>query len=219
MICARLAPETRLTVTSSRGTDCTAAMPPTISTKIVVKIPNAIFCVMLTPKTRMKTGRKIDFGTPKRKLTSGRKSAPTTGTSARRKPSSRPTGTDSRNAASTSQAVTPRLCKTSGRLMRRTRASKTVLGAGVRLASTRPRRTNASQSARRPPTPAATTKRSCRRIALRLCRRDRDVREDLGGRCHILHAARGRQLHGLLHRGERDLAVAGELEERFLVLH
>jgi hypothetical protein len=84
MIWSRLAPYTRLTVTSSCGTDCTAAMPPMISTKMVVKTPKAIFCGMLTPNIRMNTGRKIDLGTPNRKLTRGRNSAPSTGTSARR---------------------------------------------------------------------------------------------------------------------------------------
>jgi hypothetical protein len=62
MICSRLAPYTRLTVTSSGGTDCTAAMPPMISTKIVVKTPKAIFCGMLTPNIRMNTGGEDGLG-------------------------------------------------------------------------------------------------------------------------------------------------------------
>src|SRR5713226_6360055 len=221
MICHRLAPYTRLTVTSSRGTDCTEAMPPTISTKIVVNTPKAIFWGMLTPNIRMNTGRKIDLGTPKRKLTRGRNSAPSTGTSARVKPMRSPTGTAMRKAANASQAVTPRLVSTSGRFRRRISASRIALGAGARLASSRPRRASASQRPKSPRTKAATMARSCRRIAppLRLGRADRHVHEHVGGRCHVLHPARGGQLHGFLHRGERHLPVAGEAQEGLLVLH
>src|SRR5712691_2373455 len=221
MICSRVAPYTRLTVTSSRGTDCTAAMPPMISTKMVVKTPKAIFCGMLTPNIRMNTGRKMDLGTPKRKLTRGRSSPPSPGISARVKPMKSPTGTAIRKAAIASHAVTPRLWSTSGRSSSRTRAPRIVLGAGARLASIRPRRTSASQRPKRPRTTAATMTRSCRRIAqsLRLGRADRHVHEDVGGGSHVLHPARGGQLHGLLHRGERHLPVAGEPQEGLLVLH
>jgi hypothetical protein len=45
---------------------------------------------MLTPKTKMKTGRKMDFGTPKRKLTSGRNSALSRGTSGEQKAQEEP---------------------------------------------------------------------------------------------------------------------------------
>src|SRR5215470_15046073 len=215
MICARLAPYTRLTSTSSRGTDCTAAMPPRTSTKIVVKTAKAIFCGMLTPKTRMKTGRKMDLGTPNRKFTRGRTSAPSTGTSPRR----RPVGNAIRKAARTSQPVTARLSRTSGRPSRRTSDSTMVVGAGARVASIRPMRANTSQSARRPSMAAATIRRSCRRMGLRLGRGDRHVHEDLGGRRHVLHPARRRQLHGLLHGRQRHLAVARETQEGLLVLH
>jgi hypothetical protein len=135
-----------------------------IITKTVVNTPKAIFCGMLTPKTRMKMGRKMDLGTPKRKLTRGRSRAPKKGTSARVKPMNRPTGTATRNAAITSPAVTPRLVTTSGLRPRRISASRMVVGAGARVASSRPRRTIASQRARSPRTPAATNSRSCRRI-------------------------------------------------------
>src|SRR5262249_39531372 len=194
-------------------------MPPRISTKMVVKTAKAIFWGMLTPKTRMKTGRKMDLGTPKRKLTSGRTSAPRSGTSARRKPRRRPVGRAMRKAASTSQPVTARLVRTSGRAASRAMASTMVVGAGARVGSIRPRRASASQSARRPRTAAATISRSCRRMALGLGRGDRDVHEDLGRGRHVLHAARRRQLHRLLHRGERHLAVAREAQEGLLVLH
>src|SRR5262245_48454055 len=224
MICARVAPYTRLTVISSRGTDCTAAMPPTISTKTVVKTPKAIFCGMLTPKTRMNTGRKIDFGTPNRKLTRGRRSPPRSGTSARRKPSRRPPGRAIRKAASTSHAVTPRLIRTSGRPASRTSESATVLGAGARPGSIRPSRASTSHSVRRPRIAAATISRSCRAMTsaalpLRLRRGDRHVHEDLGRRRHVLHPAGRRQLHRLLHRGQRHLAVTGEAKEGLLELH
>src|SRR5215467_8903311 len=219
MICARLAPYTRLTSTSSRGTDCTAAMPPRTSTKIVVKTAKAIFCGMLTPKTRMKTGRKMDLGTPNRKFTRGRTRAPSTGTSARRKPRRRPVGTAIRKAARTSPPVTARLARTSGRPSRRTSDSTMVAGAGARVASIRPMRASTSQSASRPRMAAATIRRSCRRMALRLCRDDRHVHEDLGGRRHVLHPTRRRQLHGLLYRGKCHLAVAGESQEGLLEFH
>src|SRR5215472_2097331 len=208
MICARLAPYTRLTSTSSRGTDCTAAMPPRTSTKIVVKTAKAIFCGMLTPKTRMKTGRKMDLGTPNRKFTRGRTRAPSTGTSARRKPRRRPVGTAIRKAARTSPPVTARLARTSGRPSRRTSDSTMVAGAGARVASIRPMRASTSQSVSRPRMAAATIRRSCRRMALRLGRGDRHVHEDLGG-----------WRHGLLHGRQRHLAVAREAQEGLLVLH
>src|SRR4030095_4988048 len=219
MIWPRLAPYTRLTVISSRGTDCTAAAPPTIRTKIVVNTPKAIFCGMLTPKTRMKTGRKMDLGTPNRKFTSGRKSAPRMGDSARRKPRSRPMGTARTNAARTSHAVTPRLCSTSARLTSRDSEARTVVGAGVTLASSRPRPTMNSQRAPKPGNTAATRGAPRRRIALGLRRRDRHVHENLARRHHVLHPARGGQFHGLLHGAERDLAVPREPQEGLLVLH
>src|SRR5215471_16546431 len=219
MICALLAPYTRLTSTSSRGTDCTAAMPPRTSTKIVVKTAKAIFCGMLTPKTRMKTGRKMDLGTPNRKFTRGRTSAPSTGASARMKPRRRPVGNAITKAARTSQPVTARLSRTSGRPSRRTSDSTMVVGAGARVASIRPMRDSISQSASRPRMAAATIRRSCRRMALRLGRGDRNVHEDLGRRRHVLHPARRRQLHGLLHGRQRHLAVAREAQKGLLVLH
>src|SRR5215470_4822519 len=194
-------------------------MPPRTSTKIVVKTAKAIFCGMLTPKTRMKTGRKMDLGTPKRKLTRGRTSAPSTGISARRNPRRRPVGSAIRNAASTSHPVTARLNRTSGRPATRTSESTMVVGAGASVGSIRPRRANTSQRAKSARTAAATISRSCRRMALRFGRGDRHVHEDLGGRRHVLHPARRRQLHGLLHRRKCHLAVAGESQEGLLEFH
>src|SRR5215475_4623406 len=194
-------------------------MPPKISTKMVVKTAKAIFCGMLTPKTRMKTGRKMDLGTPNRKLTRGRTRAPSTGTSARRKPRKSPVGRAIRKAARTSHPVTARLARTSGRAASRARAPTMVVGAGARVGSIRPRRASTSQSAKRPRTAAATIRRSCRRMALGLGGNDRHVHEDLRGRRHVLHAARRRQLHGLLHRGQCHLAIARQAQEGFLVLH
>src|SRR5262245_10147708 len=195
-------------------------MPPTISTKMVVNTPKAIFCGTLTPNTRMNTGRKIDLGTPNRKFTRGRRSAPSTGSSASRKPMPRPTGNASRKAASTSHAVTPKLASTSRRPRSWATAWAMTLGAGTRPASRRPARARASHAARRPRIPAATMRRSRRRMArLRPGRRDRHGHEDLGGGRHVLEAARRRELHGLLDGGERHLPVAREAEVGLLELH
>src|SRR5262245_45245629 len=207
-------------MTSSGGTDWTAAIPPTISTKMVVNTPKAIFCGTLTPNARMNTGRKMDLGTPNRKFTRGWRSALSTGSSASSTPRPRPTGRASRKAASTSHAVTPRLARTSGRRKSWTSACAMALGAGARPASRPPARTRTSQTARKPRTPAATISRSRRRMApLRLGGGDGHVHEDLGGGRHVLDAARRRELHGLLHGGERHLPVAGEAKIGLLVLH
>src|SRR5262245_59833720 len=195
-------------------------MPPVITTKIVVNTPKAIFCGMLTPNTRMNTGRKIDFGTPNRKLTRGRKSAPRNGISTSVKPMRSPVGAAMTNAPTTSHAVTPRLVSTSGRRTSLRSASRIVLGACARLASSTPRRTSASQRRTSARPPAATIRRSCRLIRpLRLRRADRHVHEQLGRRRHVLHAARRRELERLLDGGELRLPVAREPQERLLELH
>ena len=194
-----------------------------MTTNRVVKTPKAIFCGMLTPNTRMNTGRKIDLGTPNRKLTSGRNSPPSSGTSARTNPRQSPAGAAMRKAASTSQAVTPRLASTSGRPASATSAceDRARRGRQARRRSA-PAGPAPPRGATSPRTPAATISRSCRRIA---CARYGFV--GMIGMFMNTSAAGAMSLTPLAaasssafsHRGELRLPVAREAQERPLELH